>query len=179
MSGSIFQAPTLAPTESLAAGFMPPASDVTLIARAAFSKGDLVLIDLALSDAAADDNDIPGDDSSGWRNAVNPTAASEVAGIFAIALETVADNATFKARIFGVVDAFVHKATAGALAPGDELTADAGVEANALEIDPPAATENRKILAIGLGVVADATTPTLASVFFNGVSGFGSLFTET
>lgn len=181
MSGSIFQPPTLPPTSAAttASGWMPAESDVELIARVAFSAGDLVLLDLENDDGDVDDNTVPGDDSSGFRNAVDPVATAESHGIFAIALEDAAVDTKFKARLFGIVDASVHKATAGALAPGDPLTADAGVEVNSLEIDAPAATENRKILAIGLTTVADATTPSVVSVLFNGVTGFGHLFTET
>lgn len=169
-------------------GFQPDQDDRYVFTRVACSRGDLLQLDLPNDDADVDNNTLAstdattGEPNSGFNNVVDPpgTPTQESHGIFCIALEAGSADTWIKVRFRGIVEAFIHDngAGSGSAAAGDHLTRDDS-EVNALTFDTPDATDNKKILGIALEAVATPATPTLGDILFDGVHGFGSVFTET
>lgn len=171
---------TLQPTGGPGPGLRFREDKVRAIARAAFSKGDIVMFDLANSDGDVSDNDLDGGEDSGFANVINPAAAQEAHGLLAVAPKAVADDDEDDFVVASQkIELFIHTEGAGSAAAYDELMLDAAVEANALTYDAPGATENRKVFGIALEVVTTPTTPTLGAAMFDGIHGFGHVFTET
>ena len=168
----------LAKTNPIGEGLCPANWDVYVTKRGgAAAKGDVVMFDLANADTATTNNTLGGL-ASGWKNVIEPTTALEEKGIFAVALEAIADDAEGWVRVYGIVDAFCHTEDTQDLAAGELMYLDVSVEVNALTADLPASTDNNKYLAISLEAqTTDPTTPTLYSVWFNGVDGFGHHYT--
>lgn len=170
----------LHPTAGPGVGMRVREQRVDVIARAAFEAGDIVMFDLGNTDGDVADNNVDGGDDSGWGNIIDPALAQEAHGLFAIAPAAIADNDEAEVIVSAQkTNAFVHTAGGGSAALYDELMLDTAVEANALTYDAPAATENRKVIGIALAIVTTPTTPTLGAVAFDGINGFGHVFTET
>ena len=154
--------------------------EVPVIARAAFEAGDIVMFDMGNTDADVNDNNVDGGDDSGFANVINPAVAQEAHGWFGVAKAAIVDNDEADVIVASPrINAFVHTEGAGSAAPYDELMVDAAVEANALTYDAPGATENRKVIGIALAIVTTPITPTIGPVAFDGINGFGHVFTET
>lgn len=103
-----------------------------------------------------------------WHNVVTPTTAGLKSGIFAIALESIADNASGKFRLRGIVEALQFETSDGAVAVGDDLYAvNASVNLGTV------ATASAKVLGKAMDVIADADPASLATILFNGIEGLG------
>lgn len=173
------------PSTPLAKGLFVERRTMQVFARAAFEKGDIAILDIANVDAAVSDNDADGASTSGLANIRNPLAGTSAqdtqdyqGGIYVVCLEDIADNGTGEVLLSGEVDeCYVHVGS-GDIIIGEALVLDTN-EVNALTSDAPAATVNKKIVGKALEGVTTATTPALARVLFDGLNGFGTLFTET
>lgn len=139
------------------------AFDRKVIARAAITKGDVVMFDLANADGAVSNNDLL-DSASGLVNVTLPVTAYLMSGIFAIALEDIADNAQGKVRLCGIVEV---ANVASATVAGSVLCAANG--SGQLIIPGGTTAHDSKIL--GRALTAD--TSNLAPILFDGMAGFG------
>ena len=130
----------------------------------AISAGDVVQLDLAAVNTEID-NVNEGAVNSIWTTVTDPVAASALtsltAGIFALALEDVADGADGLFLLQGVASANVT----GSVLEGSLLI---GTTGNVLGL---AGTSGSKIIAISLGI--DASD--VVDVWFDGLDGFGQM----
>lgn len=156
--------------------------------RVAVSATEVVCMDFAQDDADTANN-TPGSldattglPNTGFTNAVNPPGTpSQIAhGIFGVAEADQAADSWGYVTLVGVVDVQQHdnNTGSGSTAAGDRLVIDDS-DVNSLTFVAPSATVNKKVLGIALEAVATPATPTSGSVWFNGITGWGSLFTET
>lgn len=159
------------------------------IKRRAFFRAAAAVGDLMAFDMADDDTDttsvLPGAINSAgqgisiWNSIVDPpgTPVQRQHGFFGIALEVQAADTWGDVCVEGICTAFVHTAAAS-VAVGDMLVADTD-EVNAVTPDFPVAGINKKVLGIALAIVTTPTTPALTTIYFNGLQGLGSVFTQT
>lgn len=127
-------------------------------------KGDVVMFDTDLT-ATETTNLIPGDEASGFRNFVDPSAAGLLAGLFGVCVEDggIADDASGKVLVMGVVDMHV---TGSIVA----LTQIVPVAAAAGEGAAAAGSGREKVIALTLADEAN----NLAKCLFDGINGFGT-----
>lgn len=131
------------------------------IARAAITKGEVVVLDLGNADGDVSNN-IIGDTASGFANVKKPAAGDVVkSAIFLLALEDVADNATGRFLLRGIAQGSAIRASSNIVA-GDALVPTA-----AGDLDGIVANGERQI-AIALEGATAPTTSTLINVLFDG-----------
>lgn len=152
-------------------GLFPGTLDVVVWQRtgSAVAIGDLLQLDLALSQAESTQATVPGPSTSGFANAVVPADFDN--GIHGVVIDLLtgagADNTQVKIRVMGICDAYVIAAS------GNATVGAPGVAATSKNIDAVAAVDE-KYIAIFLETKTTPTTRTLAKVWMNGISGFGS-----
>lgn len=112
-------------------------------------------------------SNIIGSRTSGFSTAVLPTAGSVKYGIVGITSETIALNGTGNAVTEGIVNALVTKLS-GDITPGEPLYAVTG--STALSAD---GNVGDRVVAMSTETVTAPSAPTLAQVFFSGVTGLG------
>jgi hypothetical protein len=140
---------------------------------AATAVGDLVMFDIADTQAETDTTLTEGSDSSTFGNVIQPTTAGigAVGGhggyFFGIALEAVADNAKCKVRIRGIVPANLSSA---AVTIGSML-----VGANAASTLVAAST-TAGVKRLAIAREANGSAAGTFSVLFDGINGFGATF---
>lgn len=136
----------------------------------ALAAGDLVMFDMAAS-ATETTNTKVGDAASVFANVVAVTTAGSKAYPLAVAAEAIADNATGKFILRGIVETKVQKGS-GAVAVGDPLCAE-----NASDEFLADLVDGAKIVGICQSAIADDDTSAgaggTATVLFNGIEGFG------
>ena len=138
----------------------------------ALSRGALVELDL--HQVAAETTGIDFHDASSvFANAVTPASATLSFGWYAVLLDaSLADNAKGRFALWGKIQALVED-DADSLAVGDPLQ-PVDATGNLVGIASGAATAGAKIIARALEDVTTPTTAELATVLFNGVTGFGT-----
>lgn len=131
--------------------------DVNVIVRKSVTAGEVLMFDMAQSDAAVGSATLSASNSS-WRNVIAPTAAGIAAGYpLCVATAVIADNAAGVVRVQGIIAADL----AGTNVIGDKLAATtSGNLARALS-----GVDDR---VVGWALVAGATEQ---SVYFDGLSG--------
>lgn len=145
----------------LSTGLDPINVDVNVTVRKAVTVGEVLMFDMAQSDAAVGSATIGASDSA-WRNVIAPTAAGLAAGYpLCVALAIIADNASGSVRVQGIVAADL----AGTNVLGDQLVATTS------------GTLARALSGVGERVVAWAMAAgaTEQSVYFDGLNGFGAV----
>lgn len=148
-------------------GFEPHRSIIRATARLAVNAGDIVQIDVGQSDAAVDTFSV-GRETGAFANVIAPTAAGVKSGIFAVALETLADNEAGQFLLSGLVQVSVIKG-AGNVVAGDPLVAIASQD----WLDAALAA-GEKYVALALEALTAPTSATSCWVWFDGVDGFGT-----
>lgn len=131
--------------------------DVTVIAGAAFAKGDVV----AMTPVA----------TGIWTTARVPVAQDLISGICGVCLDAIASGDEGVVRLQGQCDAFVFSsggATAIALGLPYVLATTKD-----LDVDTPAAFP-KKYFALVLETAAASATRALKKVLFSGITGFGT-----
>lgn len=156
------------PTSGPGNGLYPKGHVVTVTNRSgsAIAKNDCVMFDLG-NTATECDNNTPGSsdsdgDNSGFNTVVDPATTELDHGVFGIAQEAIADNASGEVMVRGVTDANVI----GTTVAYSKLT---GQNANPQMI-LGTGSSGFKIIAIAL----EADTANVAEVWFDGVGGFST-----
>lgn len=141
------------------------------------SKGDIVMFDIGQSATEVTNNNVQ-DPASGLSNVILPQTGQLGHGIFAVADETIADNANGRFRLTGVCNVKANK-NSGGISLYDPLIAQNGAE----EADADT-SGGAKIIAIALEAVDNAdvgNSPAQAAtlkVLFN-ANGLGSVNTTS
>lgn len=133
---------------------------------AAAVKGQVWQFDLAQADADVNTFSV-GRDSGAFANLIASTAAGVESGVFAIALENIAENKPGKWCLSGICDALVQK-NSGNIAAGDVLVSTA----TQLTLDADV-TAGARHLAKALESATGPSTAQLKKVWFDGLDGFG------
>ena len=133
---------------------------------AAALKGQIWQFDLAASDADVDTFSV-GRQTSVFANLIASAAAGVESGIFAVALEDIAEDKQGQWCRCGIVDALVQKGT-GNIAVGDVLVSTAAQRY--LDAD---VTAGARHLAKALEAATGPSTAVLRKVWFDGEDGFG------
>lgn len=150
-----------------AEGIFPERRTARFMSRAGatISKGSHVQVDLSSASTEVD-NINEGAANSAWTTVLDPVSSTTLAGlragIFAVALEDVADNEVGEFLLQGVVKANVDASTVA----GSLLVPAVN---NQLDL---AATTDLKVIAIALE--DDSAVTNEATVWFDGLYGFGS-----
>lgn len=148
-------------------GFEPELRTVRAIPRgAAAAKGEIWQFDLARSDGDTTNFQV-GDDNSCFANLVASSAAGVESGVFAIALEAIAEDKPGRWALCGLVEALVQK-NSGNIAINDVLVSTASQKY--LDAD---VTAGARHLAKAMEAKTGPSTATLAWVWFDGLDGFG------
>lgn len=151
-------------------GIQPETCDIRVTSRcgAAITAGSVVQLDLgSTATEALSTNFRPGTADGPLTTIVDPVAGDVDTvgfryGIFAIALEDIADNADGMVRLRGYVG---NANVDGATVPGAGLIAAANNQ-----LDIAVGTSAAKV--IGIALQTDASS--VAAIIFNGVEGFGT-----
>lgn len=148
-------------------GFAPDYKTCIGIPRgAAATKGQIWQFDLGASDADVDTFSV-GRQSGVFANLIASAAAGVESGIFAVALEDIAENKPGQWCLSGICDALVQK-NSGNIAAGDVLVSTAAQ--TYLDAD---ATAGARHLAKALEAATGPSTAQLKKVWFDGLDGFG------
>lgn len=158
---------TSAVQNGLGIGDVPKQS--RFIARAAFSKGHVGVLDFAQSDADVT-NTIEGHENSVWTNLIVPPTGAAMACVGAVFLDDVADNQKQFARLVGDCYVLVHKSS-GDIAKGEKLGLVDGQKYMGAYDD---LNTGDRYVAQALESVSAPTTPTLCYCRVNLVNGFGT-----
>ena len=160
-----FNAPTAGPGD----GLFPQTIIIEATNRSggALVIGDVVQLDMGQS-ATEVDNARPGSsdtdgNNSAYNNVIDPATADLDGGLYGVALEAIADNASGQIQMRGIV-ASVN--VAGATVAGDYLI---GTNASN-QLSVATGTGGEKIIAIA----HEADTANIAECLFDGIHGFGS-----
>lgn len=148
-------------------GVVPEKVRVRFKVRTAFSKGEVGMLDMALSDADVD-NFRAGSATSAFANMINPsTNGTKFPALLGVADEDIADNGEGYFVLQGVVDALVIKSS-GNIAAGDPLvaTTDGNLDAEL--------AADEKVVGIAMEAATGPNTATLKQVLFDGICGFGT-----
>lgn len=140
-------------------GFDLETIDVTVIAGAAFSKGDVV----AMTPVA----------TGIWTTARVPVAQDLISGICGVCLTDIASGDEGIVRLQGIVDAFTFS-SGGAVAVATSLPFVLATTKD-LDVDTPAAAP-KKYFALALETGAASSTRTVRKVMFSGITGFGTFW---
>lgn len=133
------------------------------VARVAFSKGEVGMLDLANSDGDVSNNN-PGELASGFSNVVSPTSgANTTAAIHVVALEDIAQDARGKFAVHGIVQALCGTAS-GNMEAGDSLWVN---QANGVLTDDPATGIHVKAVLLE-DLTAPGASGALANVLLSG-----------
>lgn len=164
----------LAPLAAGGISYDPGNFDVSLLANAAFQKGEVVMCDIDSTSGRFVSCTAPSTASLG---AVSSAICSD--GVFGVVLEAVASGAQANVRIRGTVKAVTQSTTNAPWAADSIFIVKTGVtyngvSASVVELDQGAGTVSRKWVARGVeSITSGMSTPQLRTLNFNGSEGFG------
>jgi len=138
---------------------------------ATLAVGDVVQFDMNQSQAETT-SVVEGAEASIWANVIDPVATATGVGIgagsfYAVALESIADNAEGKVRVRGKCQAYVIAAS-GSVAIGDPLVCAASNNLDLIE------AAGEPYHAIALSAATTPTARTLIDVMFDGIGNTGT-----